>query len=65
MSFMSFNDFISIVALLPDPRIFLCIPASAADTAAVNSNGIKTVLANGLMTFFINSNPVFGNGKSF
>ena len=25
----------------PDPKIFLCIPASAADTAAVNPKGIK------------------------
>ena len=26
---------------------FLCIPASTADAAAVNPNGIKTLLANG------------------
>ena len=26
---------------LPDPKIFLCIPASPADAAAVNLNGIK------------------------
>ena len=31
---------------------FLCIPASAADAATVNSNGIKTLLVNGLSTFF-------------
>ena len=30
--------------------------------AVVNSNGIKTHLANGLSTFFINGNPVFSNG---
>ena len=41
---------------------FLCIPASAADAAAVNPNGIKTLLANGLISFFINGNPVFSNG---
>ena len=46
----------------PDAKIFLCIPASAVDAAAVNPNGIKTVSANGLITFFINGNPVFGNG---
>ena len=34
-------------------RFFLCIPVSAA-VAAVNPNGIKTLLANGLTTFFIN-----------
>ena len=28
-------------------RFFLCIPASAAAAAAVNSNGTKTLLANG------------------
>ena len=30
---------------LPDPKICLCIPASAADAAAVNPNGTKTLLA--------------------
>ena len=43
---------------------FLCVPASAAEAAAVNSKGIKTLLANGLITFFINGNPVFSNGPS-
>ena len=41
---------------------FLCITASAADAAAVNPKGIKILLANGLITFFINGNPVFNNG---
>ena len=31
-------------------------------TAAVKPNGIKTLLANGLITFFINGSPVFNNG---
>ena len=43
---------------------FLCIRASPADTAAVNPKGIKTLLANGLITFFINGNPAFSNGSS-
>ena len=43
---------------------FLCIPASAADAAAVNPKRIKTPLANGLITFFINGNPVYSNGSS-
>ena len=47
-----------------DPKIFLCIPTSAADAAAVNPNGIKTRLANALNTFFINGNGVFSNGPS-
>ena len=39
-------------------RFVLCIPASGADVTAVNPNGIKTLLADGLITFFINGNPV-------
>ena len=35
----------------PDPNIFLEIVASLDDAAAVNPNGIKTLLANGLSTF--------------
>ena len=45
-------------------RFFLCISASAADAVAVNPKGIKTLLANGLITFFINGNPAFSNGPS-
>ena len=43
--------------VVPEPSIFFCIPASA-----VNHNAIKTLLANSLITFFINGNPVFNNG---
>ena len=43
-------------------RFFLCIPASAADAAAVSPNVIKTLLANGMITFFIHGNPVFSDG---
>ena len=65
MSSNSSFDIISVVVLLwPGPYIFLCIPVSAADAAAVNSKGIKTLLANGLITFFIRGNPVFSNGPS-
>ena len=45
----------------PDPKIFLCIPASDAAAAAVNPQGIKTYLGNGLITFFIKGNPLFSN----
>ena len=62
MSFISSFEIIKVV--VPDPNIFLCIPASAADAAAVNPKGIKTLLANGLITFVINGNPVFSNGPS-
>ena len=41
---------------------FLCIPASAADAAVVNPNGMKILLANDLITFFMNHNPVCNNG---
>ena len=30
----------------PEPKVFVCIPASAAAAAAVNPNGIKTILVN-------------------
>ena len=39
-------------------------PASAVDAVTVNPNGIKTHLANGLVTSFINGSPVFSNGPS-
>ena len=47
---------------LADPKIFLCISASAADDSAVYPKGIKKLLANGLITLFINGNPAFSNG---
>ena len=50
------------VVLLLDPKICLCIPESAADAVAVNPKGIKTLLANGLITFFISGNPGLSNG---
>ena len=58
----SISSFYILSAFVSDLKIFLCIPASAADAATVNHNGIKTLLANGVITFFINGNPVFSNG---
>ena len=46
-------------AVVPDPNIFLWIATSAADAAAVNPNGIKTLLANGLSTLQNKDNPNF------
>ena len=43
-------------------NIFLWIAASVADAAAVNPDSIKTLLTNGLSTFFIKGNALFGNG---
>ena len=60
---MSLFDIISVV-LLPDPNIFLCIPAPAADAAAVSPKGINTLQANALITLFINGNPAFNKGPS-
>ena len=51
-----------IIVIVPNPKNFSFIPASAAYGAAVNPNRIKTLLANGLITFFIKDNPVFSNG---
>ena len=34
-------DIISMVLLLPDPEMFLCISASSADAAVFNLNGRK------------------------
>ena len=60
MSSLSSFGIISVVVSYP--KICLCISASAADAAAVNSNGSKTLLANRLSTFFSNANFVFNNG---
>ena len=49
MSSISSFDIISVV--VPDLKIFLCIPSSAADAVAANPNGIKTLLVDGLITF--------------
>ena len=57
-------DIINVVLLWPNPNIFLCIPAYAADAAAVNPKGINTLSANGLNTFFIKGSPVFSNGHN-
>ena len=42
--------------------ISLWIAAFVADADAVNSNGIKTLLADGFSIFFIKGKPVFSNG---
>ena len=49
--------------MVPKPRFFLWIPVSAADSAAVNPNGIKTLLANGVSTFLIIGKLTFTNGS--
>ena len=48
---ISLFDIINVV--FPDPNIFICIPASATDAAAVNPGGIKTLLAMVLLHFLL------------
>ena len=59
---MSSISSFDIISVIPEPKIFLCITASAANVSAVNPNGVKTLLANELITFVINCNPVFNIG---
>ena len=60
ISFVSSFPFID--AFVPDPNIFLWIGASLAD--AVNTNGIKALVANGLIVFPITDNAAFSTGSS-
>ena len=53
-------EIISLVILVLNALFW--IPASAADTVAVNPNGIKTLLTNALSLFFIKSETVFSDG---
>ena len=54
------SEIINVV--ITDPKILSGIPACVADAVALNHNGIKTLLSNGLSTFPIKRNPVFSNG---
>ena len=47
MSSISSFEVIKVEIIMARSYIFLCIPASAVDAAAVNPNGIKTLSANG------------------
>ena len=60
MSSISSFDMIRVV--VPKPKIFLPIPAPAANAAAVNTNGSRALLDNSLIQFFNKGNPVFRNG---
>ena len=35
---------LDIFSVVPEPKIFLCIPTSAADNAAVDTNGARRLL---------------------
>ena len=58
----SISFFENIKVFVPEARIFLWTPGSAVGAAAVNSNGIKTLLANGVITFFTNGKTTLVNG---
>ena len=60
ISSFSLYDFVSVV--MSDPKVFFWIVESVADAAPVDPDGLKTLLANGLSTFFIKIKPVFSNG---
>ena len=47
---------------MPNPKPFFGIATSVPEAAAVNPNGINTLLAYGFGTFFIKSKTVFSNG---
>ena len=47
----------------PRVNFFLLWIALSSDAPTVDPSGIKTHVANGLITFFINSKPVFINGS--
>ena len=47
--------------MVPDPSTFLWMAASIGYAAAVNSNSIKMLLANGFSQFPIKGNPGFSN----
>ena len=56
---LSFSSFKFLMSSPPVVRFYM-YPAYAADTA-VNPNGIKMLLANGLRRFFIKDNSGFSN----
>ena len=58
ISLISSFDIISVVDEGWCPELVSYTPASATHAAAVNPEGIKTILSNGLITFCINGNPV-------
>ena len=62
---LSITWFEIIYVIILDLKVFSWITesvAGAAAAAAVNSNGIRILEANGLSTLFINSKPFLSNG---
>ena len=59
MNFMTtFNSsFANINVTIADPKYFISMAASVAESDAINPKGTKRFLANGASTFFINGKP--------
>ena len=55
----SISPFDNINAVIPDSKIFFCIPAPSADAATVSPSGMKMFLVSGLSTFLVNCRPTF------
>ena len=55
----SISPFEIINAGISNQRVSLCIHARSVDVIALNPNGIKSRLANGLSEFFSNEKPGF------
>ena len=58
----SISLFEIIDAVIPDSKFFFLMTAPVADGVTVNPNDIKTLLGNGVSTFFINDNRARTNG---
>ena len=58
----SISSFDIINVVVPDPKIFLCILASAADAPVVNPNESETFLIISLAKIFKNGKPILVNG---
>ena len=61
---LSISSFEIINVAISDPKMLFWITATVADAAAVNTNGIKTLLADGLSTFFNKGKPAFSNSST-
>ena len=58
----SISSFEIIRVVKPNPKIFFRAAESVTDAATVNPDGIKTLLANAMNTFFIKAKPNFSGG---
>ena len=58
---ISFFEVINVV--VPDPKTFFLILASAADATAVSTNSINAFLANDVRTFLANGKSIFNHGS--